>query len=154
MTVPLIILAVFTIGLGFHRHTGVALVSKFLGSTHDEADSRVRVIRLMMISSVVVFIGGGVGLVALWLPANGRRRMNPMSWRSYCRWGCTPGSRRKYCIDELYEMTVIRFNAWFARPVRSWTMGVGWRGKLVSYLTSGWVSWVNVRGRVRRQPRL
>ena len=50
---------------------------------------------------------------------------------------------KKYGIDELYEMTVIRFNAWSARTCAFLDEWV-WGGAvlLVSYLALG-LSWVN-----------
>ena len=50
---------------------------------------------------------------------------------------------RKYGIDELYEMTVIRFNAWFARACAFLDEWI-WGGAvaLVSYAILG-LAWVN-----------
>jgi NADH-quinone oxidoreductase subunit L len=51
--------------------------------------------------------------------------------------------QHKYYIDEVYEKTVIAFNAWFARAC-DWLDFWVWNGlvQLVSYLIVG-LSWVN-----------
>ena len=57
--------------------------------------------------------------------------------------GMYPWFARKYGIDELYEMTIIRFNAWFAKACAFLDEFI-WGGAvtLVSYITLA-LAWVN-----------
>ena len=68
--------------------------------------------------------------------------MNPTSWS-----GLQPEIfallRRKYFVDEIYEASVIRFNAWWARAC-DWLDYWVWNGvvQLLSLLVVG-LAWLN-----------
>ena len=95
----------------------------------------------MVLSSVVVFAGLGFGW---WF--YGRKPIEKATEPDVLEKlpaGVYRWIERKYGIDELYEMTVIRFNAWFAKAcafLDDWI----WGGVifLVSSLTVG-LGWVN-----------
>src|SRR6185295_2685259 len=113
MTLPLIILAAFAILLGFIGTPAWPWFQKFLG--HEaEGGFTSGVFTLMVISSIIVFLGIGLGY---WL--YGRKPVD--------RYEADPLRRLiwpevydfladKYRIDELYERSIIKFNAgwsWF-----------------------------------------
>ena len=99
------------------------------------------VLRLMVLSSAVVFAGLGLGW---WL--YGRKpvrsagepdvleRLQPEVFALL---------RRKYFVDEIYEASVIRFNAWWAQ-VCDWLDYWVWNGvvQLLSLLVVG-LAWLN-----------
>lgn len=136
MTWPLIILAACAIGLSVIGTPAWPWFQSFLGQHHGEAGFTGEVISLMALSTVVVFAGLGFGW---WL--YGRKPMakaddaDPMEKLPA---GVYTWLARKYGIDELYEMTVIRFNAWFARACAFLDEWV-WGGVvlLVSYVILG-----------------
>ncbi|NOS71835.1 MAG: NADH-quinone oxidoreductase subunit L [Verrucomicrobia bacterium] len=140
MTVPLVILAVCTIALGFVGTPAWPWFQSFLGEHHGAGFSR-DVIELMVISSVIVF--GGLVLGRRLYGRKSVQRADEPDVLEKLPLGMHTWFARKYGIDELYEMTVIRFNAWFARAcafLDEWVWGSA--VLLVSYLTSGlgWVS--------------
>lgn len=140
MTWPLIILAACAILLGFIGTPAWPWFQSFLGQHHSEGFSS-GVISLMLLSSVIVFAGLGAGW---WL--YGRkpiRRADEPDVMENLPAGVYTWLERKYGVDELYEISVIRFNAWFARVcdfLDAWV----WGGavKLVSLITLGfaWMS--------------
>ena len=140
MTTPLMILAACSILLGFLGTPAWPWFQRFLGSEEAEGFSS-GVISLMMISSVVVFIGLGLGW---WFygrrPMEQSEEMDPLE---KMRPDIFSLLRHKYYIDEVYEHTVIAFNAWFARACDALDFWV-WNGlvQLVSYAIVG-LSWVN-----------
>ena len=95
----------------------------------------------MLLSSVIVFAGLGVGW---WL--YGRKpiqRADEPDVLEKLPAGVYTWLERKYGVDELYEISVIRFNAWFARAcdfLDAWV----WGGavKLVSLVTLG-IAWMS-----------
>ena len=112
MTVPLIILAICAIALGSIGTPAWPWFQSFLGDHHGEGFTY-DVIKLMVTSTLVVFAGSGLGL---WL--YGRKQRNTADEPDVLEklpMGMHAWFANKYGIDELYEMTVIRFNAWFAR---------------------------------------
>jgi len=146
MTMPLVILAVCAVLLGFIGTPAWPWFQKFLegeqvGALNFSNFSEGGIIPLMVASSIIVFIGIGLG------------------WFFYGRVGAPPADgvdpverlrpdiyvllRNKFFIDELYEATIIRFNAWFAM-VCDFLDDIVWGGvvALVTYLTIG-LSWVN-----------
>jgi NADH-quinone oxidoreductase subunit L len=136
MTIPLIVLAVFAIGLSAIGTPAWPWFKNFLGGHHEAEGS---VVPLMIGSSVIVFLGLGLGW---WFygrkPASAER--DPLE--------ALPGDiftllRRKYFVDEIYEASVIRFNAWSARA-SDWLDTWVWGGlvQLVSYVALG-LSWIN-----------
>ena len=138
MTVPLIILAVCAIGLGAIGTPAWPWFQEFLGSHHEEGFTR-EVVRIMMVSGLVVLLGGsfGAGLYGYVQ----RKRADEPDVLEKLPLGIHTWFARKYGIDELYEMTVIRFNAWAARACAFLDEWI-WGGAvlLVSYVTLG-LSW-------------
>jgi NADH-quinone oxidoreductase subunit L len=140
MTVPLIILAVCSVLLGFLGTPAWPWFQSFLGQHHGEGFTG-DVVSLMILSSVVVFAGLGLGW---WL--YGRRPLVQSSAPDPLEKlpaGSYMWLQRKYGIDELYEISVIRFNAWFARVcafLDQWVWGAV--VALISYLAVGlgWAS--------------
>ena len=140
MTMPLIILAICAISLGAIGTPAWPWFQSFLGDHHGEGFTY-DVIQLMVTSTLVVFAGLGLGL---WL--YGRKQRNTVDEPDLLEklpMGMHAWFANKYGIDELYEMTVIRFNAWFARVCA--TIDEKFLGILVlllSYFTValGWVS--------------
>jgi NADH-quinone oxidoreductase subunit L len=140
MTVPLIILAVCAIGLGAIGTPAWPWFQEFLGSHHESGFTR-DVVQIMMVSGLVVLLGGGLG-VGLYGYVQ-RRRADEPDVLEKLPLGMHTWFARKYGIDELYEMTVIRFNAWFARACAFLDESV-WGGVVlfVSYVTLG-LSWLS-----------
>jgi NADH-quinone oxidoreductase subunit L len=140
MTWPLIILAACAIGLGFVGTPGWPWFQTFLGAHHGDGFSA-EVWKLIGLSTVIVFAGLGVGW---WL--YGRRPIQSADAPDVLAKlpaGIYTWLERKYGVDELYEISVIRFNAWFARAcdfLDTWV----WGGavKLVSFVTLG-LAWVS-----------
>ncbi|MCW5553270.1 MAG: NADH-quinone oxidoreductase subunit L [Verrucomicrobiae bacterium] len=140
MTWPLIILATCAIVLGFIGTPMWPWFQSFLGQEHGEGLTT-GVVALMVVSSLIVFAGIGVGW---WL--YGRKpiqRADKSDVLEKLPAGAYTWLERKYGVDELYEISVIRFNAWFARAcdfLDAWV----WGGavKLVSLITLG-LSWVS-----------
>jgi NADH-quinone oxidoreductase subunit L len=145
MTVPLMILAFFAIVLGFFGTPAWPWFQDFLEGHHAEIDfsklTESGVLSLMLLSAVIVFAGIGLGW---WF--YGRKPMekadapDPLERLPL---GMHTWFAKKYGIDELYEMTVIRFNAWFAWAcdiLDTWV----WGGAvmLVSYLVIA-LGWAN-----------
>ena len=145
MTAPLMILAGCAIALGFVGTPAWPWFQDFLqGESHQTGWSylfNVDTIFLMLISTLVVFTGLG------------------LSWWLYGRKPITKASEldvlerarpdiygllaNKFYIDELYELTVIRFNAWFARAcdfLDTWVWGLV--VTLISLATIG-LGWMN-----------
>ncbi len=140
MTMPLVVLAVCSIVLGFFGTPAWPWFQRFLGG-EVEGGFSAGVVSLMVASSVIVFLGIGLGW---WL--YGRRPMEKSDEPDRLeriRPDIFAVLRNKYWVDELYEATVIRFNAWWSR-VCDWLDAWVWNGavQLVSYLVLGF-SWVN-----------
>ena len=141
MTVPLMILAACAIGLSVIGTPAWPWFQSFLGQDHGEGGFTGEVISLMVLSSVVVFAGLGIGW---WL--YGRKPMqkaNEPDVLERLPLGMHMWFAKKYGVDELYELTVIRFNAWFAKACAFLDQWV-WGGavQFVSYLTLGF-SWIS-----------
>jgi len=141
MTAPLMILAACAIGLSVVGTPAWPWFQSFLGQHHDEGGFTSEVVKLMITSSVIVF--GGLGL-GWWLygrkpiqKADEPDVLEKLPLDLHLMW------RNKYWIDEIYEWSVIRFNAWSAKACAFLDQWV-WGGavSLVSYLTLG-LSWVN-----------
>jgi len=141
MTWPLIILAACAIGLSVIGTPAWPWFQSFLGQHHGETGFTSEVISLMVLSSVIVFAGLGVGW---WL--YGRKPIQKAEEPDVLEKlpaGVYTWFAAKYGIDELYELTVIRFNAWSAKACAFLDEWV-WGGAvaLVSYVALGF-SWVN-----------
>ncbi|MGC3959480.1 MAG: NADH-quinone oxidoreductase subunit L [Verrucomicrobiota bacterium] len=140
MTVPLVILAVCAIGLGAIGTPAWPWFQEFLGSHHEEGFTR-EVVQIMMVSGLVVLVGGGLGIGLYGFVQ--RKRADEPDVLEKMPLGIHTWLARKYGIDELYEMTVIRFNAWAAKACAFLDEWI-WGGavKLVSLVTLAF-AWVN-----------
>jgi NADH-quinone oxidoreductase subunit L len=144
MTVPLVILAGFAILLGFIGTPAWPWFDSFLkGEPAAFNFNRLTeggTLGLMLASAVIVFAGLGLGW---WLYGKRQRKTaeepdvlqvaQPFFFRLL---------ENKYFVDEIYEATVIRFNAWAARVCDFLDRWI-WGGAvlLVSYVTLG-LSWL------------
>src|SRR6185312_8640600 len=139
MTFPLIVLAIFSVLLGFIGTPAWPWFQKFLGG--ETGGFTGDVITLMIASSVIVFVGIGLGW---WFygrrPSEQSEQPDPVE---VMRPDIFSLLKHKYYIDEVYERTVIAFNAWFARAC-DWLDFWIWNGvvQLVSFLIIG-ISWVS-----------
>jgi NADH:ubiquinone oxidoreductase subunit 5 (subunit L)/multisubunit Na+/H+ antiporter MnhA subunit len=140
MTWPLIILAVFAVLVGVVGTPAWPWFQSYLGGTH-VAVHWGGVLILMLVSTVVVFAGIGLGalIYGLLAPDKSDERdlledLQPSVWRVL---------RDKFYVDELYEATLIRLNARFSRFVHCFdSMVLDTLVTAVGYLVLG-VSWVS-----------
>ncbi len=140
MTVPLVILAGFAILLGVIGTPAWPWFETYLNGHHVEFNlgklTESGTLILMVSSSLIVFTGLGLGV---WLYGKRQRHtadepdvleaFQPVIFKVL---------QNKYYIDELYEVTVIRFNAfaaWFCDFADKWIFGGA--VLVVSYLTLG-----------------
>jgi NADH-quinone oxidoreductase subunit L len=141
MTAPLMILAGCAIGLSFIGTPAWPWFQSFLGAHHGAGGFSSEVIKLMVTSSLVVFGGLGVGW---WIYGRQPRQSaaEPDALEKLPL-GMHGWLVRKYGIDELYEWTIIRFNAWAARACAFADEWV-WGGLVLgfSYLTLG-LAWLS-----------
>jgi NADH-quinone oxidoreductase subunit L len=145
MTIPLIVLAVCAVLLSaigtpawpwFHDY-----LSGHLGHAGVVTKVSVDVLLVMLASSVIVAAGIGLGWwlygrkpVAQADAPDALEKLQPDLFALL---------REKFFVDELYEATVVRFNAWCARASR-WLDDVVWNGCVLaaSYLVLS-LSWLN-----------
>jgi NADH-quinone oxidoreductase subunit L len=128
MTVPLAILAFFSIALGFIGTPAWPWFRAFLEGRDATFDLHVfsepGLLALMAISSLVVFLGLGLGW---WLYGNETPEPEePDALEKSVPW-IWAVLRDKFYIDELYGVTVIAFYAWWAR-VADWFDRRVWGG--------------------------
>ena len=145
MTAPLMILAVCAIALGFIGTPAWPWFQDFLEGHHAELNfskfSEGGVVPLMLLSSVIVL---GSMTLGWWL--YGRKPITKASEPDVlerARPDIYGLLANKFYIDELYELTVIRFNAWFAWVcdlLDTWVWGLV--VTLISLATIG-LGWVN-----------
>jgi NADH-quinone oxidoreductase subunit L len=131
MTWPLIILAVCTIALSAIGTPAWPWFQKFLGA-HNESNEGV--VLLMVLSSVIVFAGLGLGwFVYGRKPVESADAPDPLEKLPA---GSYSWLQKKFGIDELYEISIIRFNAWASKAC-DFLDQVIWSGgvRLVSMLT-------------------
>jgi proton-translocating NADH-quinone oxidoreductase chain L len=133
MVVPLIVLAVCTILLSAIGTPFWPWFHQYLTGHHGEFSSGVYVV--MLISIAVVALGLGLGW---WI--YGRKPLrgaDPLESDIYYV------LRNKFFVDELYDISVVKLNAWTARATR-WLDDFVWQGAVmaVSYLVLG-LSWFN-----------
>ncbi|MBI2928771.1 MAG: NADH-quinone oxidoreductase subunit L, partial [Verrucomicrobia bacterium] len=145
MTVPLIVLAVGAVLVGFVGTPAWPWFHDYLTGHHSAFDfSKLlqgETLSVMLLSIFIVAAGIGTGW---WLygrkPVEKADEADPLE-------RLTPGTfdvlRKKFLVDELYEISVIRFNAWSAR-VSDWLDRWVWGGAVVavSYVALG-LSWFN-----------
>ena len=146
MTGPLVVLATFAIILGFFGTPAWPWFQHFLeGEVAHFEFSRLferEILGLMLLSSGVVFLGLGLGW---WLYAP---KPLPKAGEEDALEGLLQPEiytllRRKYFVDEIYENSVIRLNAWFARACAAldyWV--INGFVKLTALVVVGF-SWVN-----------
>jgi NADH-quinone oxidoreductase subunit L len=141
MIVPLIILAAFAILLGFIGTPAWPWFQHFLGEEGELAVKFARlgeagVLSTMLISTVIVFIGIGLGW---WL--YGRKPISTGDEADVLE-QAQPDIyyllKRKYFVDEIYEWSFVRLNAWFATTC-AWLDAVIVSGavQLCSYIVLG-----------------
>jgi NADH-quinone oxidoreductase subunit L len=145
MTMPLVILAVCSVLLGFLGTPAWPWFQRFLsrGEVGAEVETGFSsgVISLMVISSLIVFLGIGLGW---WLygrkPLQQSEQPDPLQVIRPDIFGLL---RDKYYIDEIYEHTIIAFNAWFARACDLLDFWL-WNGlvQLVAFVIIGF-SWAS-----------
>jgi NADH-quinone oxidoreductase subunit L len=145
MVRPLVILAVFSILLGFIGTPAWPWFQAFLNGEQTAWDpsrlTEAGVLLVMTISSVVVFAGIGIGY---WL--YGRKPVGSSEQPDVLE-GLWPNLfqllRRKYYVDEIYDWAIVGLNAMWARMcdlLDRWL----WNGavQLLAYVVLGF-SWVN-----------
>src|SRR6185436_5816181 len=108
MTMPLVILAVCAVLLGFIGTPAWPWFQHYL-SGH-EAHGESSAVPLMILSSLIVFAGVGLG----WYfygrkPIERAEAMDVLEQREPGFFGLL---RNKFYVDEFYDATVIRFHAW------------------------------------------
>ena len=145
MTWPLIILAFFAVVLGFVGTPAWPWFQSYLGGEELHSDFaklfESGVLSLMLLSVVIVFAGLGLGW---WL--YGRKPVKSADETDALeklRPDIFAMLRGKYFVDELYETTLIAFNAWWAGVCDFFDRWV-WGGAVmaVSYLFVG-LSWLD-----------
>ena len=145
MIVPLLVLAACSMLLGFMGTPAWPWFQGFLSGENTTGHAgklfEPEVLRLMVLSSAVVFVGLGLGW---WF--YGRKPLGSVDESDVLE-RVQPEVfallRRKYFVDEIYEASVIRFNAWGAR-VCDWLDYWVWDGfvQLLSLLAVGF-AWLN-----------
>ena len=145
MTAPLIVLAAFSILLGFIGTPAWPWFQDFLNghpATVELAELfKADVLWLIALSTVIVFSGMGLGW---WL--YGRKPVTNATEPDVLeeiRPDIFVLLRRKYFVDEIYEASVIRFNAWWSKSC-DWLDYCVWNGavQLLSLAVVG-LSWLN-----------
>jgi NADH-quinone oxidoreductase subunit L len=145
MIIPLLVLAAFSVLLGFVGTPAWPWFQGFLSGEsvtgHPGKLLEPQVLGLMALSSVVVFAGPGLGW---WLygrlpvpttdQPDALERLQPEVFALL---------KKKYFVDEIYEVSVIRFNAWGARAC-DWLDYWIWNGvvQALSLLVVGF-AWLN-----------
>jgi NADH-quinone oxidoreductase subunit L len=139
MTVPLVILAVFAVVLGFLGTPWWPAFQHYLGAKHD-ASAASGAVPLMIVSTLVALTGIALG----WMlygrkPAASADAPDALEAKQPAVFALL---RDKFRVDEFYEATVIRLNA-LASSMSDVFDRFVWGGavKVVSLLTLG-VSWV------------
>lgn len=145
MVIPLVVLAAFAMALGFIGTPAWPWFQDFLNGEsptgHLGRLFEPHVLNLMMLSSAVVFVGLGLGW---WfygrLPVRGADQPDALD---RLQPEVLSLLRQKYFVDEIYEGSVIRFNAWAAQAC-DWLDYWIWNGvvQLLSLLVVGF-AWLN-----------
>src|SRR5258708_1401900 len=145
MTAPLVILAIFAVVLGFIGTPAWPWFQEFLGEPNVPGGlARLlegEVVRLMLVSSAIVL--GGIGLGG-WL--YGRKpvtKADETDILERLRPDIFGLLRNKYYVDEVYDWSVVRLNAFWAAAC-DWMDRTVWNSAvlLISYVILA-LSWVN-----------
>lgn len=140
MIIPLVILAFFSIVLGFLGTPAWPWIQSFLEGEHVTGGWNAGVLAVMLTSTVVALGGIGIGY---WLYGTEPLRAEDPDVLE--RWWPNVFTllRRKYYVDEIYEWTFVGLNAWWARAC-DWLDRWVWEGLVhaLSGLVVGF-SWVN-----------
>ena len=140
MTVPLVILAAFSILLGFIGTPAWPWFQQYLGAAHEET-AWGGVVTLMLISTLVVFTGIGVGglIYGLLQPAAAGDKDTLESLLPFV----FAVLRDRFYVDELYEATIVRATEAFCH-FSNWLDSVVLDSAvlIVSYSVLG-LSWLN-----------
>jgi len=140
MTVPLVILAVFAVLLGFVGTPARPWFQTYLTGHHENV-AWWGALLLMLVSTAVVFVGMGLAglLYGLFPPDSPEERDLLERWQP----SAFAVLRDRFYVDEWYEATVVRFYAGFSRFTH-WldAMVLDTLVAAVAYLVIG-LSWVN-----------
>jgi len=133
MLAPLIVLAAFSILLSVVGTPFWPVFHEYLTGHHGEMGSGV--ITVMLISTAVV----AVGLLAGWWIYTRK----PLTSADPLESDIYYVLKNKFFVDEIYDVTVVKLNAWTARATR-WLDDFVWQGAViaVSYLVLG-LAWIN-----------
>jgi NADH-quinone oxidoreductase subunit L len=145
MVWPLIVLAAFAVGLGFVGTPVWPWFQAYVGGHplqfSPTALFRGEILLTMLLSTAVVGLGLGLG----WMlygrrPKRKRDALDPLERAQPALFGVL---RDKFYVDEFYEMSVIRLNAWWARTC-DWMDRFVWNGAVqtISYLALG-LAWLD-----------
>jgi NADH-quinone oxidoreductase subunit L len=150
MTIPLIVLAIFAVGLGFIGTPVWPWFRRFIESELATGGfgelAKPEIVSTLLASTVIVFGGIYFG----WrlygrkkIAANEPDALERMGRDTFFLKDVFVWLQNKFYVDELYEATVIRFNAWWAQLCDSLDYWV-WNGLvlLAGYAVVG-LSWVN-----------
>jgi NADH-quinone oxidoreductase subunit L len=145
MTGPLVILAACAVGIGFVGTPAWPWFQSYLGGQRSGLDlgALFRGETLIVMFLSILFVAAGVGLG--W-KLYGSRRLEEARQEDPLQ-TMQPGVfavlRNKFYVDELYDMTVVALNGWWARRC-AWLDRVVWNGavQVVSYLVLGF-SWLD-----------
>ncbi len=140
MTLPLVILAGFAMGLGFIGTPAWPWFSGFLESRavvfnlHGFLEPGL--LALMGISTLIVFLGLGLGLMLYGGQSPKPEEPDVLEQAAPVVWGWL---RDRLYVDELYGVTVIAFYAWWGR-VADWLDRRVWGGAVtgVAWVFRGW----------------
>jgi NADH-quinone oxidoreductase subunit L len=145
MTGPLVVLAFFSIVLGFFGTPAWPWFQNFLSGSAARANIgklfEGEVLGLILLSSIVVFVGIGLGW---WLygrkPSGTAGELDILERMRPDIFGLL---RHKYYVDEIYEHSIVWFNAWWAKTC-DWLDDRFWNGvvQMIAYVVVG-LSWVN-----------
>jgi NADH-quinone oxidoreductase subunit L len=139
MTTPLLILAACSLLLGFIGTPAWPWFQNFLSGREIEKSSHV--LEVMLTSSLIVFVGLGLGY---WFygrkPLGGSDQPDALEQISPDIFHLL---RRKFFIDEIYDWAFVRFTAWFARAC-DWLDEIIFSGlvQLAAFIVIG-TSWLN-----------
>jgi NADH-quinone oxidoreductase subunit L len=135
MVVPLVVLAVFTVLLSVIGTPFWPWFHGYLTGHETEAPVSTGVFIIMAVSTVVVALGVALGW---WF--YGRK---PLADVDPLESDIFYVLRNKFFVDELYDHSVVKLNAWSARATR-WLDDFVWQGAVlgISYLVLG-LSWLN-----------